>query len=270
MRQWTVDAFASEPFRGNPASVVEPFDTWPDDGWMQSLAAENNHAETAFLRRTADARGFDLRWFTPTTEVPLCGHATLASAHVLFDELGLNGEAIRFDTRWSGALEVARAPGGYRMDFPATPATPIPAPDGLAAALGVEPLQVFSSRFLLAILADEAAVRGLRPDLAAVEQVSAGASERGNVIVSAIADAGKPYRVVSRFFAPGSGIPEDPATGSAHCILAPIWAAKLGRLTLGFHQAYPSRGGDMVCEVAGERVLIHGAAVTTLESRLRI
>ena len=270
MRQWTVDAFADRPFRGNPACVVEPFDAWPDDAWMQALAEENKQAETAFLRRTAEADRFELRWFTPTIEVPLCGHATLASAHVMFSELGLPYEAIRFETRKSGVLGVERSGAGYRMDFPAAAASPIATPDGLAEALGVEPIQVFASRFLLAILSDEASVRSLRPDLAKVERIGQGASERGNVVVSATADSGQPYRVVSRFFAPGSGIPEDPATGSAHCILAPVWAAKLGRLELDFHQAYPGRGGDLRCRMAGERVMIEGQAITVVESRLRL
>ena len=270
MRQWTVDAFADRPFRGNPACVVEPFEVWPDDAWMQALAEENKQAETAYVRRTSDPDRFELRWFTPTVEAPLCGHATLASAHVLFSELELSGEAIRFETRQSGMLRVARAGRGYCMDFPAAQATPIAPPEGLAEALGVEPVQVFASRFLLAILSDEASVRGLRPDLAKVERIGEGASERGNVIVSAAADPGQPYRVVSRVFAPGSGIPEDPATGAAHCILAPVWAAKLGRLELDFHQAYPGRGGDLRCRLAGERVMIEGEAITVIESRLRV
>ena len=270
MRQWTVDAFADRPFRGNPACVVEPFEAWPEDAWMQALAEENKQAETAYLRRTADPDRFELRWFTPAMEVPLCGHATLASAHVLFSELGLASETIRFQTRRSGVLSVERVETGYRMDFPAVAATPIPAPDGLAEALGVQPVQVFASLYLLAILPDEASVRALSPDLAAIKAVSPGASERGNVIVSAAADAGRPYQVVSRFFAPGSGIAEDPATGSAHCILAPVWAAKLGRLEMAFHQAYPGRGGDLRCRVAGERVMIEGRAVTVVESRLRL
>ena len=270
MRQWTVDAFADRPFRGNPACVVEPFDAWPDDAWMQALAEENKQAETAFLLRTPEPDRFGLRWFTPALEVPLCGHATLASAHVLFEELGLAAGAVRFETRGSGVLEARRREGRYRMDFPALPATPVDVPAGLAEAIGAEPVQVFASRFLLAVLADEATVRGLRPDLAAVERISRGAAERGNVIVSAPAQAGSPYQVVSRFFAPGSGIPEDPATGAAHCILAPVWAAKLGRLRLDCHQAYPGRGGDLRCEVAGERVLIGGGAVTVMETRLRL
>ena len=270
MRQWTVDAFAERAFRGNPACVVEPLDSWPEDAWMQALAEENKQAETAYLRRTADPGRFDLRWFTPTMEVPLCGHATLASAHVLFEELGFNGATIAFETRRSGVLDVERAQNGYRMDFPAAAATPVDCPPGLADALGVQPLQVFASRYLLAILPDEQSVRALAPDLAALRDIGAANAERGNVIVSASADPEQPYRVVSRFFAPGSGIPEDPATGSAHCILAPVWAAKLGRLELDFHQAYPGRGAKLHCRVAGERVMIEGAAVTVMESRLRL
>ncbi len=270
MRQWTVDAFADRPFRGNPACVLEPVDAWPSDDWMQALAEENRQAETAYLRRTGEADRFELRWFTPTTEVPLCGHATLASAHVLFNELGLSSQTLRFETRRSGRLGVERTEQGYRMDFPAAAAAPIGTPAGLRDALGVEPVQVFASRYLLAILADENSVRTLRPDLAALERVSEGALEGGNVIVSAAADPDRPYRVVSRFFAPGSGIPEDPATGSAHCILAPVWAAKLGRLELDFHQAYPGRGADLRCRVAGERVMIEGRAVTVAETRLRL
>jgi PhzF family phenazine biosynthesis protein len=270
MRQWTVDAFAAEPFRGNPACVLEPMDGWPDAGRMQALAAENNQAETAFLTRTADPARFGLRWFTPTLEVPLCGHATLASAHVLFSELAVSAERITFDTQ-SGPLTVARAGDGYEMDFPSQPPRGIAPPPGLAAALGAEPLEVWVSSYLVVILADEAAVRGLRPDIAALEQVSrAETLGRGNVGVAALAADGAAYDVVDRFFAPGSGIPEDPATGSLHCILAPLFADKLGRPRLAFHQAYPGRGGDLVCEARGERVALGGRAVTVLESRLRL
>ena len=270
MRQWTVDAFAAEPFRGNPACVVEPMDTWPEDRWMQALAAENNQAETAFLTRTANPVRFGLRWFTPALEVPLCGRATLASAHVLFAELGLTADRITFDTR-SGPLTVARAESGYEMDFPSQPPRRIDLPPGLAEALGAEPVEVWAGAFLIAILANEAAVRGLTPDIAALEQVSrAETLGRGNVGVAALAGAGRGYDVVDRFFAPGSGIPEDPATGSLHCILAPLFAEKLGRPRLAFHQAYPGRGGDLVCEARGPRVILGGQAVTVVESRLRL
>jgi PhzF family phenazine biosynthesis protein len=270
MRQWTIDAFAAAPFKGNPACVVEPLEAWPDAGRMQSLAAENNQAETAYLLRTADPARFGLRWFTPTVEVPLCGHATLASAHALFAELGLAADAVTFDTQ-SGPLNVKRLGEGYRMDFPASPPRRIDPPPGLADALGVEPREVWAAQFLVAIVDDEAAVRGAAPDLAGIKPISSDATGgRGNVGIAALAAPGAGYDVVSRFFAPGSGIPEDPTTGSFHCMLSPLFAEKLGRSRLRFHQAYPGRGGDLVCEAKGERVLIEGRAVTVVESRLQL
>ena len=271
MRQWTVDAFASAPFRGNPACVVEPFDAWPDEAWMQALAQENNQAETAFLvREPSDAARFELRWFTPETEVPLCGHATLASAHVLLSELGVAAGELAFDTRRSGRLTVRRSGEGYAMDFPADPPVRIAPPPELAEALGAEPLEVWSAAYLVAVLADEATVRNLRPDIPALRPISAAAGGgRGDVVVAALADGGE-VDVVDRFFAPGAGVPEDPTTGSAHCILAPLYADKLGRDRLRFHQAFPGRGGDLVCEVRGDRVILEGRAVTVVESRLRL
>jgi PhzF family phenazine biosynthesis protein len=269
MRQWTVDAFAGEPFKGNPACVVEPFEAWPADAWMQALARENNQAETAFLLKTADPARFGLRWFTPALEVPLCGHATLASGHVLLGELGLPAEKVVFDTK-SGPLTVARRGGLYEMDFPAQPPSRSDA-SGLAEALGEAPAETWAASYLVGVMADEAAVRRLRPDLPALEKVASGATQgRGNVGVTAVADPGRPYDVVSRFFAPGSGIPEDPTTGSLHCILAPLFAEKLGRATVRFHQAYPGRGGDLECEVKGDRVLLRGEATTVAEARLRL
>ena len=229
MRQWTVDAFAAAPFKGNPACVVEPFAEWPADGWMQALAMENNQAETAFLLKTEDQARFGLRWFTPALEVPLCGHATLAAGHVLKAELGVAAAEIVFDTR-SGPLTVRAAETGYEMDFPSTPPVQTGTPAGLAEALGVQPAEVWAGPYLVAILADEAQVRGLAPDIAAIKGIAGEASRgRGNLIVAALAEPGRPYDVVSRFFAPGSGIPEDPATGSAHCILAPLFSGKLSR-----------------------------------------
>jgi PhzF family phenazine biosynthesis protein len=270
MRQWTVDAFASTPFKGNPACVVEPMAAWPTDAWMQALAAENNQAETAYLLRTDGAARFGLRWCTPAIEVPLCGHATLAAAHVLFAELGLSAPAVTFDTK-SGPLTVSRQGTGYEMDFPASPPIRIDAPAGLAEALGVEPVEVWASQFLAVVLADEAAVRAVDPDLAALKVISSSATQgRGNVGVAALAEAGSPHDVVSRFFAPGSGIPEDPTTGSWHCMIAPLYAEKLGRAAVRFHQAFPGRGGDLECEVRGNRVLLRGEAVTVIESVLRL
>jgi PhzF family phenazine biosynthesis protein len=270
MRQWTVDAFAAQPFRGNPACVVEPFAQWPADSWMQALAAENNQAETAFLLRTDDPARFGLRWCTPLLEVPLCGHATLASAHVLFAELGLADETISFDTK-SGPLVVRRAGDGYSMDFPAQPPVRTEIPAGLAEALGATPTEVWASAYLVALFDDPATVRGLTPDLAALNAISSAATGgRGNVGVAALAEPDADHDVVDRFFAPGSGIPEDPTTGSLHCILAPLYAEKLGRAAVRFQQAYPGRGGDLFCEHRGDRVLIGGGAVTMVESRLRV
>ena len=270
MRQWMIDAFAAQPFRGNPACVVEPLDAWPPEARMQALASENNQAETAFLTTTDDPATFGLRWFTPALEVPLCGHATLASAHALFSELGCDAPKITFETQ-SGPLVVERQGADYRMDFPASPPRQVAPPDGLAVALGATPREVWAAQFLIAVFDDEAILRGLEPDIGAIKQIASVATQgRGNVAVSALAAAGSAHDVVSRFFAPGSGIPEDPTTGSLHTALAPLFCAKLGRARLKFHQAYPGRGGDLECEVRGDRVLIAGGAVTVAESRLRI
>lgn len=269
MRQWTIDAFAAAPFRGNPACVVEPFDQWPTDDWMQALAKENNQAESAFLKRTGDPARFGLRWFTPGMEVDLCGHATLASAHALSAELGIEAAALTFDTR-SGALTVSRAGEGYEMDFPADPPRRTPAPAGLAEALGVEPVEVWAGRYLVAVLADAAAVRAVAPDIRALGTLQGEAGEIGQVIVCAPADPPDGVDVVDRFFGPGCGIDEDPATGSAHCILGPLYADKLGRTAVRFRQVFPGRGGDIETEVRGGRILIRGRAVTVIESRLRV
>ena len=269
MRQWTVDAFAAAPFKGNPACVVEPFDQWPSDDWMQALAKENNQAETAFLLRTADPARFGLRWFTPGMEVDLCGHATLASAHVLLAELGLEVEALTFDTR-SGPLIVGRAGEGYEMDFPADPPRRTTVPEGLVEALGVTPVEVRAGRYLVAVLADAAAVRTITPNIRALASIRGEAGETGQVIVCALADATDDVDVVDRFFAPGCGVDEDPATGSAHCILGPLYADTLGRATVRFRQVFPGRGGDIETETRGDRVLLRGQAVTVIESRLRL
>lgn len=267
MRQWTVDAFASAPFRGNPACVVEPFEAWPEAAWMQALAAENNQAETAFLLQTPQAARFGLRWFTPGQEVRLCGHATLAAAHVLLTELGLDAELLTFDTL-SGPLAVRRAAAGYEMDFPVQPLERIAPPPGLEDILGLKVVEAWSSNYLVALVEDEAAVRAARPDLSRMASVAG--RWGGAVAIAALADADRPYAVVDRFFAPGMGVPEDPATGSLHCALSPLYADKLGRDVLAFHQAYPGRGGDLECEHRGERVLLRGAAATVLEGRLRL
>jgi len=269
MRQWTIDAFAAAPFRGNPACVVEPFEQWPSDDWMQALAKENNQAETAFLLKTADSARFGLRWFTPGMEVDLCGHATLASAHVLLAELGLEAPALTFETR-SGPLIVVCAGEGYEMDFPADPSRRTTVPEGLVEALGVTPVEVRAGRYLVAVLADAAAVRGVNPDIRALSAIRGEAGETGQVIVCALADATDDVDVVDRFFAPGCGVDEDPATGSAHCILGPLYADTLGRATVRFRQVFPGRGGEIETETRGDRVLLRGQAVTVIESRLRL
>ncbi len=269
MRQWTIDAFANAPFRGNPACVVEPFDAWPDGAWMQKLAMENNQAETAFLLRTEDPARYGLRWFTPLLEVPLCGHATLASGHALLAEMGVAAETITFETQ-SGPLTMRGRGDQYEMDFPSQAPVRTDVPVGLAEALGAEPTEVWASTYLIALFDDPAKVRALSPDPAAVNTVSSAATGgRGNIGVAALAEQGSVYDVVDRFFAPGSGIAEDPATGSLHCILAPLFAEKLGRPVVRFHQAYPGRGGDLECEARGDRVLIRGGAITMIEGRLR-
>jgi predicted PhzF superfamily epimerase YddE/YHI9 len=189
---------------------------------------------------------------------------------VLFAELGLEAGAVSFDTQ-SGVLSVRRDAGLYEMDFPAQPPRRIEVPPGLVEALGAEPAEVWAGPYLVVVLDDEAAVRALAPDIARLHEVSRDATlGRGNIGVAALAEAGRGYDVVDRFFAPGSGIAEDPATGSLHCILAPLFANKLGRPRIAFHQAFPGRGGDLACEHRGERVLLRGQAVTVIESRLRI
>ncbi len=256
-----VDAFAEAPFSGNPAAVCL-LEAPADAAWMQALAAEMNLSETAFV--VPDGAGaFGLRWFTPTFEIDLCGHATLASAHVLFDTGALApDDAARFDTR-SGRLVVTPAGAGrYTMDFPATPPAEAEPPASARDLLG-DAAWWGRSRFdLFFLLNDETAVRALDPDPAAVAALGA----RG-VIVTALADEGSPYDVVSRFFAPGVGVPEDPVTGSAHCAIAPFWAERLGVNPLRCFQA-SRRGGHVGVEVRGERVLLTGGAVTVLRGEI--
>ena len=254
-----VDAFTDLPFSGNPAAVCL-LDGARDAHWMQAVAAEMNLSETAFLLQRED--GFDLRWFTPTTEVDLCGHATLAAAHVLWEQgLLAPGAEARFHTR-SGLLKAARTDALIELDFPAEPAQPVPAPPGLLAALGLATGEITRSRFdYLVIVDDEAVVRTLRPDFTAL-----GAVETRGVIVSA--PSGDPaYDFVSRFFAPAAGIDEDPVTGSAHCTLAPWWASRLGRRSMTAFQA-SQRGGIVQVRLEGERVRLGGQAVTVLAGEL--
>ncbi|MGZ9101004.1 MAG: PhzF family phenazine biosynthesis protein, partial [Brevundimonas sp.] len=210
------------------------------------------------------------RWFTPGMEVDLCGHATLASAHVLLAETGLEAASLTFDTR-SGPLIVSRTASGYEMDFPADPPRRCATtPAGLAEALGVDPVEVWAGRYLVAVLADAAAVHAVTPDIRALASIQGDAGEVGQVIVCALADEADDADVIDRFFAPGCGVDEDPATGSAHCILGPLYADRLDRDLVRFRQVFPSRGGDIETELRGDRVLLRGQATTVVESRLRL
>jgi PhzF family phenazine biosynthesis protein len=260
LRITQVDAFTNRPFAGNPAAVcILPTPAQP--AWMLDVAREMNLAETAFLVPQRD--GYDLRWFTPSVEVDLCGHATLASAHVLWEDGHLKPEVqARFHTR-SGLLTADRRESWIELDFPATPATAAPPPSGLVDALGAKPTFVGRSKFdYLIEVEHEDAVRGLTPDLTAVSRVEA----RG-VIVTSRSNGTTDYDFVSRFFAPRSGVPEDPVTGSAHCALAPYWGAKLGKKELVAYQASP-RGGELRLRLVGDRVKIGGQAVTVLRGEL--
>ncbi len=253
-----VDSFTSTPFRGNPAAVcVMAGPREPE--WMQAVAAEMNLSETAFVHPLDG--GYALRWFTPTTEVPLCGHATLAAAHVLWSEHHLNPDRqIRFHTK-SGLLVVTRQGELISMDFPALPVEACAPPPGLREALGLEARFVGRDKFHFLIeTADEQAVRACAPDFTALARAA-----REGVTVTAA--AGGEYDFVSRFFAPALGINEDPVTGTAHCALGPYWAGKLGKPTLAGYQA-SQRGGAVQVTVRGERVLLAGRAVTVLRGEL--
>ncbi|HEU5159683.1 MAG TPA: PhzF family phenazine biosynthesis protein [Streptosporangiaceae bacterium] len=265
MRILVVDAFTDRPFGGNPAGVCL-LDGPADPAWMQRVAAEMRHSETAFPRPidSPDA-DFELRWFTPEVEVALCGHATLATAHALYDTGTVPPERpIRFQTLRSGVLTVRRADGdGLEMDFPAVPATAIDPPADLAKGLGATPVWTgrSSQHDILAVVDDAETVRKLRPDFEVLASIDA----RG---ICVTATEAPPYDFVSRFFAPTVGIPEDPVTGSAHCMLGPYWAARLGREDMTAYQA-SDRGGVVGVVVHGDRVTLTGRAVTVLDGTLR-
>ncbi len=255
---YQVDAFASEVFRGNPAAVV-PLDRWLDERTMQSIAGENNLSETAFFVR--EGGGFRIRWFTPEAEVKLCGHATLASAHVLFEKVEPGRNAVEFASQ-SGPLHVVRDGDRLVLDFPAWTPEPAPPPAGLREALGAAPAETYrATTDWLLVFENEAAVRALVPDFGALARVDA----RG-IIATA---PGTDVDFVSRFFAPRVGVNEDPVTGSAHCGLTPYWAKRLGRTSLRARQI-SKRGGELECELAGDRVRIAGRASLYLEGSITI
>lgn len=254
-----VDAFTDRPFAGNPAAVC-PLRGPADALWMQNVAREMNLSETAFLHPVTD--GWSLRWFTPTTEVKLCGHATLASAHILWETERLDPETPAHFHSLSGWLTARRRASGIELDFPAKPVVEATAPRGLAGALGAQPRFVGRGEFdYLLELESVEAVRALRPDFARLAQLPV----RG-IIVTSRAEAA-PFDFVSRFFAPAAGVNEDPVTGSAHCSLGPYWQARLGRDEFVAWQA-SARGGRVTVRVCGDRVLLGGQAVTTLRGEL--
>jgi PhzF family phenazine biosynthesis protein len=254
---YQIDAFTSRLFGGNPAAVV-PLDSWLADQVLQAIAAENNLSETAFvLAQTNPAR---LRWFTPELEVDLCGHATLAAAHVMFSEYFPRQSEITFKTR-SGTLRVVRSGSLLMMEFPSRPGKPVSVSADQIAALGARPREALQARDLLLVFDSEAEVRAMRPDFDRIANLNTFA-----VIVSA---PGSKADFVSRFFAPRAGVAEDPVTGSSHCTLIPYWAARLGKRTLLSHQL-SRRGGELRCELRGERVGIGGEVVEYLRGEINV
>jgi PhzF family phenazine biosynthesis protein len=254
-----IDAFTNRRFAGNPAAVML-MENFLNDSVLQAIAAENNLAETAFL--VADGGDYRLRWFTPAVEVPLCGHATLASAAVVMERLEPGRRSVVFHSA-SGPLTVQRTNTGYLMNFPVRPSELVATPAELPAALGIVPLEVFVNEFNYLVLLESAkALRELAPDMAALARL-----DRSGVIVTAPGEGSHDF--VSRYFAPAKGIPEDPVTGAAHCMLAPYWAKRLGKTEFRAFQA-SRRGGEVVCRLVGDRVELEGACVFYLEGEVEI
>ncbi len=249
-----VDAFTNRRFRGNPAAVMV-LPSFPDDATMQAISAENNLAETAFL--VIRSGQYHLRWFTPTVEVPLCGHATLATAAVIMERLNVDLDEVVFQTA-SGSLSVTRSSNGYVMDFPSRPSDKVHPTQEIAKALGAVPTEVYANQHnYLAVVDHPKTVRDLAPDFVAIAGL-----DRPGVIVTAPGDEG--YDFVSRYFAPAKGIPEDPVTGGAHCMLAPYWATRLKKTSFHAYQA-SRRGGEIDCELVGNRVRLVGQCVFYLQ-----
>lgn len=255
LKQYQVDAFTDKVFGGNPAAVV-PLSSWLDDSFLQAIAEENNLSETAFF--VSSENGFKLRWFTPVKEVDLCGHATLAAAHVIFEHLGYPKQGITFETL-SGDLFVNKKGKLLEMNFPACPSTTCELSETLAKGLGQCPIEVLAAHDYLAIFDSEATIRAITPN-----QTLLGQLDLRGVIITA---PGNDVDFVSRFFAPKLGVPEDPVCGSAHCVLAPYWANKLGKNILTARQV-SKRGGHITCELKADRVLLSGCAVTFMEAEI--
>ncbi len=254
---YQIDAFTDRPFKGNPAAVI-PLETWLHDNTMQSIAEENNLSETAFFVPTS--KGFHIRWFTPITEVDLCGHATLAAAYVLFNILGYNEDRIEFESK-SGTLTVLQNGDWLVMDFPAQPPTPCSIPDEIVKAFGKAPIECLRSEDYVVVFETESDILSIKPDIDYLKKLDL----RGVIITA----KSKQYDLVSRFFAPKHGIDEDPVTGSAHTQLIPYWARKLGKTKMKAKQV-SSRGGELVCELRNDRVLISGKAVKFLEAKIEL
>ncbi len=256
---YQVDAFTDQLFGGNPAAVI-PLIQWLPAPEMQKIAAENNLSETAFF--ISQGENFELRWFTPTFEIDLCGHATLATAHILFTELGYRASQIHFHTLKAGTLTVTKGESLYTLDFPSRLATTAAVPEGLLAAMGSKtPIEVLSARDYMLVYESEADVLALKPDFSALAKLK---------LMGVIATAkGNRSDFVSRFFIPDAGINEDPVTGSAHCNLIPYWAEKLGKNKLHAYQV-SARRGQLWCELKGNRVLMSGNAVTYLKGEIYI
>jgi PhzF family phenazine biosynthesis protein len=255
---YQIDAFASRPFTGNPAAVV-PLDKWLPDDVMLDIAMENNLAETAYFVKSEN--GYDLRWFTPSVEMDLCGHATLASAFLIFEHLGTSESTLRFQTR-SGELTVEKKDGKYVLDFPSRAGVATEAPAGMIEALGgAAPKEIYKSRDYMLVYESEADVLAIKPDFNSLMK-----ADKHAVIVTAPGDSSD---FVSRFFAPELGVPEDPVTGSAHCTLIPYWADRLGKNEL-FARQVSQRGGEIYCELIGDRVKMAGDAVLYLKGEIYI
>ena len=255
---YQIDAFTDRPFAGNPAAVC-PLDSWLEDELMQAIAAENNLSETAFFVAN-DNGGYDLRWFTPAAEVDLCGHATLATASLLMNTLTPKADEVRFETR-SGTLTVVREGNLFVMDFPALVADEMDPPDGFADAIGAAPVTVLRAIKNMVVFETEAQVRAINPDFDYI----AGLQGMGLIITA----PGETSDCASRYFAPQLGVDEDPVTGSAHCTIVPYWATCLGKMKIHARQV-SARGGDLFCQLDGDRVRLGGQAVGFLSGRINL
>jgi len=255
---YQIDAFANEVFKGNPAAVC-PLDEWIDESLMQKIAMENNLAETAFFVKNGDV--YEIRWFTPASEIDLCGHATLASGFLLFEVLKQENEIVRFHSHKSGELLVEKHGDRFVLDFPSRPVSPVEAPEGLTEALGKTPSEVFKARDYFMVYESEQEILDIKPNFSRLLEIGA----HGYIVTA----NGASCDFVSRFFAPEVGVPEDPVTGSAHCNLIPFWAERLGKNEL-FARQVSARGGELFCKLEGDRVKIGGNAVLYLKGEIYV